>query len=223
MPHSRLTVLIACLAAAASAQQQTTPASVTGDQPPLSTTPATGDASNTEPAKLDLPSTGMLHDGTPLKLRLRNALNSHTAKTGDRVEFEVVNNVVVGGVTVLKRGAPAVGVVTDAESSKTMGRAGRLSFMIRDIPLENGKEIPVRAFNRSGGENTTAQMVGLMIGGPIGAAPFMLLIHGSNTVFERGTEINAFVNGDVKVDLDGFSGLSVKSEFVAPVTAPERK
>jgi len=33
-----------------------------------------------------------------------------------------------------------------------------------------------------------------------------LLIHGTNGTFERGTEINAFVNGDVRLDLATFDG-----------------
>jgi len=169
--------------------------------------PAVPASNNTSaaPSTVELPASGLLQDGTPLKLRLRNPLDSRTAKTGDEIQFDVVNNVVVGGVTVLKRGAAVVGVVTDAAKSKTLGRAGRLSFVIRDIPLANGSRVPVRAFNRSGGENTTGQMVAMMVTMPMVSAPFFLLMHGSNTTFDRGTEINAFVNGDVKIDLNSLA------------------
>lgn len=166
--------------------------------------PAAGAAAAVAPDPVELPASGLLQDGTPLKLRLRNQLDSRSAKTGDEIQFEVVNNVIVGGVTILKRGAPVVGVVTDAAASKTLGRAGRLSFVIRDIPLANGAKVAVRAFNRSGGENTTGQMVAMMIEMPMVSAPFFLLMHGSNTTFARGTEINAFVNGEVKIDLNSF-------------------
>ena len=37
------------------------------------------------------------------------------------------------------------------------------------------------------------------------AAPFLLLMHGDNTVFSKGTEITAFVNGDVKLDPASFA------------------
>jgi hypothetical protein len=113
----------------------------------------------------------------------------------------VVNDVVIGGVTVLRRGAPATGVVTQAASSKTMGRAGRLSFTINDIKLRNEDTVPVRAFNRTSGENRTGEMIGLMLEMPIVSAPFFLLIHGTNTAFPRGTEITAFVNGDHRLNL----------------------
>ncbi len=155
-----------------------------------------------QPSKTDLV------DGSPIKLELIDKLDSHTAKTGDRIEFEVVNDVVVGGVVVLRRGSTATGVVTDAASSKTMGRAGRLSFTINDIQLRNGTKAPVRAFNHTSGENRTAEMIGMMVEMPIAAAQFFLLIHGTNTVFPRGTEINAFVNGDIHLSLASFDSPS---------------
>jgi hypothetical protein len=151
-------------------------------------------------------STSILQDGIPLKLRLVNKLDSRVAKDRDQIAFEVVNDVVLGGVTVLRRGAEATGIVTDAKASRNMGRAGRLSFMINDIKLRNGTTVPVRAFNRSKGENRSGEIVQLMVSMPIAAAPFFLLIHGTNGTFERGTEINAFVNGDVRLDLATFDG-----------------
>src|SRR5208337_5403874 len=45
------------------------------------------------------------------------------------------------------------------------------------------------------------EMIYYMLNAPIVAAPFFLLIHGTNTTFPRGTEINAFVNGDLSLDL----------------------
>jgi hypothetical protein len=139
------------------------------------------------------PPASVLQDGTPVKLRLLNKLDSQIAKNGNEIPFDVVNDVVVGGVTVLRRGSLATGV------------AGRLSFTINDIQLRNGDKVPVRAFNRTSGENRTGEMIYLMLNAPMAAAPFFLLIHGTNTVFPRGTEINAFVNGDLRLNLASFS------------------
>ncbi|MFZ3211584.1 MAG: PEGA domain-containing protein, partial [Terriglobales bacterium] len=158
----------------------------------------------TAAAPAQQPSASILQDGTPIKLRLLNKLDSHTAKNGDEILFGVVNDVVVSGVTVLRRGSPATGVVTQGEASKTLGRAGKLSFTINDIKLRNGGKAPVRAFNRTSGENRTGEMIGVMVEVPIVAAPFFLLIHGTNTSFPRGTEITAFVNGDLRLDLASF-------------------
>ena len=147
-------------------------------------------------------SEGVLQDGMPIKLQLRNKLDSHTAKAGDKIEFEVVNDVVVNGAIVLRRGAPATGMITASQSSKTLGRAGRLTFTIDEIGLKNGEKVPVRAYNRTSGENRAGEMVYLMLNTPMVAAPFFLLMHGTNTVFPRGTQIAAFVNGDIHIRLE---------------------
>jgi hypothetical protein len=169
--------------------------------PQVSPSASQAPAMVTAPAPKQQPRADILQDGTPMKLRLLNKLDSHTATDGDEIPFDVVN----GGVIVLRRGSPATGVVTQATSSKTMGRAGKLSFTINDIQLRNGGKVPVRAFNRTRGENRAGEVVALMLEMPMVSAPFFLLIHGTNTAFPRGTEINAFVNGDLRLDLASFA------------------
>ena len=178
-------------------------AALVAQQGPQDSTPAP-QSPVTAAAPAQTSSNILLHDGIPIKLRLLNKLDSHTAKNGDEIPFDIVNDVVVGGVTVLRRGSPATGVVTQAAASRTMGRAGKLSFTINDVKLRNGGGVPVRAFNRTSGENRTGEIVALMVEMPIVSAPFFLLIHGTNTTFPRGTEITAFVNGDLRLDLAGF-------------------
>jgi len=172
--------------------------------PQVSTPASQAPAAVTAAAPAQQPSASILQDGIPIKVRLLNKLDSRTAKNGDEILFDVVNDVVVNGVTVLRRGSPATGEVTQGVASKTLGRAGRLSFTINDIKLRNGGKVPVRAFNRTSGENRAGEMVDLMLNMPIAAAPFFLLIHGTNTTFPRGTEITAFVNGDQRLDLASF-------------------
>jgi len=179
-------------------------APVAQQAPQVSTPASQAPATVTAAAPAQQPSTSILQDGTPVKLRLLNKLDSHTAKNRDEILFDVVNDVVVGGVIVLRRGSPATGVVTQAAASKTLGRAGKLSFTIDDIKLRNGGKLPVRAFNKTSGENRTGEMIGMMVELPMAAAPFFLLIHGTNTTFPRGTEITAFINGDLRLDLASF-------------------
>jgi hypothetical protein len=67
-----------------------------------------------------------LHDGTPLGLRLPRNFSSADANTGDRVDFEVLEDVKVGDVTIVARGATALGTVTEAQAKRRMGRGGKL-------------------------------------------------------------------------------------------------
>jgi hypothetical protein len=168
-------------------------------------------------------STGILKDGTPVKLRLLKKLDSRDAKNGDEIQFEVVNHLVVGGVVVLRRGSLATGVVSQAEASKTVGRAGRLSFTINDIKLRDGSKLPVRAFTQARGENLAGGMVVPMLVAPVVAAPFFLLMHGTNTVFSRGTEINAFANGDLRLELDSFASVPSETSGGQSKTVPPDK
>lgn len=65
-----------------------------------------------------------LPDGTAVRLRLTENLSSASAKAGQQVPFEVIEEVDVEGVTVIAKGAQAIGTVTSAEPKKTMGRGG---------------------------------------------------------------------------------------------------
>jgi len=143
---------------------------------PALTTPPRAAVETTQP-RSPQNSTGILKDGTPVKLRLLKTLDSRSAKNGDEIQFEVVNHLVVG----------------------------RLSFTINDIKLRNESKLSVRAFNQARGENLAGGMVVPMLVAPMVAAPFFLIMHGANTVFPRGTEINAFANGDLRLELDSFA------------------
>jgi len=180
--------------------QQTPQDSTPAPQAPASEAPAEA----TPPAPAEQTPANVLLDGTPVKLRLLNKLDSHTAKNGDEIPFDIVNDVVVGGITVLRRFSPATGQVTESKSAKTLGREGRLYFTVNDITLRNGAKVPVRAFNRTKGENRTGEMINTMLQMPLAAAPFFLLMHGTNTTFYRGTEITAFIDGDIQLDMNSF-------------------
>jgi hypothetical protein len=153
----------------------------------------------------------ILQDGTPVKLRLSKALSSADAKAGQEITFEVVDDIDVDGVTVLHRGSPAVGVVTEAEAKKRMGRAGKLNFSLTFVKLADEEKASLRAVNDAGGDSHVAGMAALMAAGvPMAAAPFLLLLKGGDTNIPKGTQITAFVNGDMHLDLVKFAALADK-------------
>jgi hypothetical protein len=69
------------------------------------------------------PPPNTLQDGTAIKLRLAENLTSATAKAGQQVSFEVLEEVDVEGVPVIAKGAQALATVTTAEPKKSMGGA----------------------------------------------------------------------------------------------------
>src|SRR5947209_7552000 len=62
----------------------------------------------------------LLRNQTPVHLKLGRELSSATAHVGEEVNFEVTQDVIVGGLTIISKGAPAVGAVTEAEPKKRM-------------------------------------------------------------------------------------------------------
>jgi hypothetical protein len=64
----------------------------------------------------------VLEDATPVKLRLSRNVSSAEAKTGETVDFEVLEEIRVGDVLIIPKGGIAWGTVTEAEAKKRMGR-----------------------------------------------------------------------------------------------------
>jgi hypothetical protein len=75
-----------------------------------------------EAAPLKQPLAFGLEDGTPIKLRLTRNLSSADATTGDRVDFEVLEDIKVKDVIVVPRGGLALATITEAQHKRRMAR-----------------------------------------------------------------------------------------------------
>src|SRR5258708_20602489 len=71
------------------------------------------------------PPPNTLQDGTAIKLRLAENLTSATAKAGQQVSFEVVEEVDVEGVPLIAQGAKALATVTTEKKTTSMGRGAK--------------------------------------------------------------------------------------------------
>lgn len=149
-----------------------------------------------------------LQDGTAVKLRLAENLTSATAKAGQQVPFEVLEEVDVDGVPVVLKGAQALGTVTMAEPKRSMGRAGKLDVNIDSVRLVDGEKAALSATQNAKGGGHTGAMTAGMVGTAIvffPAAPLLLFIHGKDITIPQGTAITAFVSGDMKLDMAKFA------------------
>jgi hypothetical protein len=146
-------------------------------------------------------------DGTAIKVRLAETISSADAKTGQQVPFEVTEDVAVQGVTVIPKGAQALASVTEAQSKKSMGRGGKLNVNIDSVRLADGEKAQLRAVKDSKGGGHVGAMTGAMVATAIvffPAAPLFLFIKGKDITIPKGTEITAFVQGDMKLDMARF-------------------
>jgi hypothetical protein len=163
-----------------------------------------------------------LDDGTPIKLRLDRNLSSADAKAGDNIDFEVLEEVKVNDVVVIPKGNIAIGTVTAAEHKKRMARGGKLDIEIDYVKLADGEKAAIRAVKETKGGGHTGAMTGAIVATSLvvwPAAPFFLFMHGKDTTIPKGTEITAYVNGNMPLDFAKFAPVAPSVSNVAASSA----
>jgi hypothetical protein len=156
--------------------------------------------------KATVPNT--LMDGTPVRLSLGRTISSASEKVGNSVDFQVAEEVKINNVVIIPVGAVALATVTAAEHKKHLGRAGTLELKLDSIRLADGEKAAMKATEggKAGGHvgvMTTAMVASGIFFFP--AAPLFLFMHGKDMTIPKGTEITAYVNGDVPLTMSRFT------------------
>lgn len=158
----------------------------------------------------------VLEDGTPVRLLLDESVSSESARNGDLIRFDVVEDVSLNGIIVIPRGSTAWATVTKAESKKRMGRGGKLDINIDKVRLADGEKIPLRAVEGAkGGGNTAGIATGIVLTSLVlwPAAPLFLLIHGKDVTIPQGRQITAFTQGDIPINAAKFTPESLAASL----------
>jgi hypothetical protein len=154
------------------------------------------------------PSEFILRSRTVVHLKLVKALSSASAKLGDHVDLEVTEDVVVDGLSVVPKGALAVGSVTDVEAKKHMGHGGKVGVSLNSVRLSNNENAPVRGYQEAKAGNSTAGTV-------------MPLVSGKDVAFVPGTDFTGWIDGDVHLKREAFPAVKPDAAGEAlPQTAP---
>jgi len=127
---------------------------------------------------------------------------------GDTVDFEVLDDVTLNGTLVIPKGGLAFATVTEAQAKRRMARGGKLDINIDYVKLVSGEKAALRAVKDVKGGGHTGGMVGGMVVTSLvffPAAPFFLFMHGKDISIPKGTEITAYVNGDMRLDTAKFT------------------
>jgi hypothetical protein len=160
----------------------------------------------------------VLEEGTPVKLKINRTISSADAQVGDTVDFEVLEDVVVNGVLIAPKGGLAFATVTEAQAKRRMARGGKLDINIDYLRLLDSEKAALRAVKEVKGGGHTGAMTGGIVATSIvffPAAPFFLFMHGKDISIPKGTEITAYVSGDMKLDLPKF-----QQATAAPSSSP---
>jgi len=148
-----------------------------------------------------------LEDGTPVKLRLTRNLSSASDRTGDTVDFEVIEDVSMDNLVVIPRGSTAWATITEAYPKRRMGRGGKLDVNIDSVRLKDGEKAALRAVREDKGGGHVGAMTGAMVATGIiffPAAPLFLFMHGKDINIPKGTEITAYVAGNTPLNKTRF-------------------
>jgi hypothetical protein len=128
----------------------------------------------------------ILPAGTPVHVRLLRSLNTHKSEVIENVPFQVMRTVRVGDLTVIERGANAIGraFITSPEFLK---RQAQIYLVLGSTSAVTGTEIPLSGIlNEMGGRYCVAALDCLGEGG--------------HAAVGDGTEIEAFVAEDVTLN-----------------------
>lgn len=156
-----LTVSLFALQLSANAQD-TAPASV-----PPTATPANANPTMSTPPTAASPERVVLKEGTEVPLVFAADLNSKTAVDDDTVNMTLAEDLKVGDVIVVKKGAPALAAVTNAKKDGMMGKAGELSIRLEYLKSDD-QRLRLRGDRGKEGEGKVGATVALtVLFGPI--------------------------------------------------------
>lgn len=144
----------------------------------------------------------LVPDGTELEIQLHNTLSGQSARVGDIVDFTVVRDVEVNGVTVFAKDAAARARVTTAQGAASWGRAGKLEWVLQDVQSVDGSRAPARFTKRhvgdsKGGTVAARAVATTVLLGPVGL--FWGFKKGKPAIIPAGNRYTVFVHGDTKI------------------------
>lgn len=134
----------------------------------------------------------LLRETTQVPLKFAADVNSKTAHVGDPVEFVLDEDMKVGDVVVVTKGANALATVSEAKKAGMMGRPGDLSVQLQYL-IVGDNHVRLRGTQGREGESKTGATVALtVLFGPVG-----LIKHGKNVDIPAGTPLQAYVDQDI--------------------------
>ncbi len=185
--------LIVALGPTALAQQSASAQSSAATSGP-STAPTAPEAAPSKPAEgaSDASAKVVLKDGTPVSLKLAQTISSKTAVVGDTVELVLDEDLMVGQTVAVKKGAKAVGTISNAKKAGMAGRGGELSLHVEYLKVGDTR-VKLRGAQGKEGDNKTGATVGLVLA--FGVLGFMK--HGKQAEVKEGTPVKAYLDQDV--------------------------
>jgi hypothetical protein len=137
----------------------------------------------------------LLPEGTLVKAIILDDISGKEVNVGQRIDFELNEDIIIQDKVAIHKGAKIAGTVTEAESSKALGKKGKLAFSIDYLYVPNGKIVKLRSQVEKNLKGS-----GAAIGaGAVLVSPVALLFHGKNAKYKKGDLFTAYVDKDVQL------------------------
>ncbi len=141
----------------------------------------------------------ILKGGTFIPVRLAQNINGNINSQGETIFFEVLENIKVNGLIVVDKGTFVKGKITNAESRKSLGKAGKLSLEARNLNAVDGSLIEVvrEPMSSEGRKRTGATVAHVIMWGPLG-----LFAKGRAARVMLDTEYDIEVRSDIEINVE---------------------
>lgn len=149
-----------------------------------------------------------LEKNTQVTLQFQRDLTGSSAHAGDRIDFLVVDPILVNGLLVAPQGGIAWGTITKAEGGRTFSRVGQLRINIEAMSLADGRNCALATEEKYHGQKKskkgkTGVVIGTVLTGGL-PIPFLIHHHGKDVKIPAGTKFTARVADTMNLDPIGF-------------------
>lgn len=161
----------------------------------------------TLPPVAEAATTVVVPSGTKVPIRFLEAVDSRTAKVGERVSFRVSEDVVAGGRIVIRYNTAAHGTIDAVNPPGSLGKNARVHISSIRTTAVDGRSVGLRPVEISpeglrqakdtGGAVATGT-AGLVLLGPVGIVA-AVLVRGGHVSIPAGTVGVAFTAAPVRV------------------------
>lgn len=137
----------------------------------------------------------LLQEGTIVKVKVNENLDSRVSKVGDMVNLEVAEDVVIDNYTAIKKGSPVSGRVTEAVPAKWGGQKGKIDFEIDYVKTVTGRNVKLRSNSANDGKS---RMAGVIAAAAI-INPLLLVIKGKDITVPKEQVFSTYVDKDYEL------------------------
>jgi hypothetical protein len=141
-----------------------------------------------------------LQDGTPVTLALQRGLSGSGTHSGDKVDFTVVDPIVLNGLLVVPKDAVAWGTVSKSDGGRHFSRSGEIRINMEGMWLANGEKCPLTTEETYRGAKRSKKGETAVVAGSVLTGGLLGLHHGPDATIPAGTKVTAHVVGKINLD-----------------------